>query len=195
MAKWSATNGGPLWTSPKANGDLDGGAYAPYLPQQQPERDVMPIAVIGMACRFPGGSTNPEKLWQMLANRRSGWGEVPADRFTQSSFQHPSSSVGGTVSLVLKQIKWILLIVFRSSTRKEHIFWTKTSHSLTPLLSTSAHWKPRSVKPSLMERYLPSANDNVDQAMDPQMRMLLEVAYEALENGRHCTVFFQTNGC
>lgn len=58
----------------------------------------MPIAVVGMACRFPGASSNPAKLWDMLANKRSGWSTTPAERFTQSSFEHPSSAVGGTVS-------------------------------------------------------------------------------------------------
>ena len=59
---------------------------------------VMPIAVVGMACRFPGGSSSPEKLWDMLVEKRSGWSPIPADRFTQSSFEHPSSSVSGTVN-------------------------------------------------------------------------------------------------
>ncbi len=105
MAKSSHTDGGPLWTSPTLNGDLDGDAYVSCVPKQHPQNDVMPIAIIGMACRFPGGSTDPEKLWQMLANGRSGWSEVPGDRFTQSSFQHPSSSVGGTVNCIPWHIK------------------------------------------------------------------------------------------
>ncbi|KAL8735751.1 MAG: hypothetical protein Q9166_000614 [cf. Caloplaca sp. 2 TL-2023] len=60
------------------------------------EDGVMPIAVVGMACRFPGGSSNPEKLWEMLVNKRSGWSKAPVERFTQESFEHPSSIVGGT---------------------------------------------------------------------------------------------------
>lgn len=62
------------------------------------EDEVMPIAIVGMACRLPGGSSNPEKLWNMVASGRSGWSGIPAERFTQSSFEHPSSDVGGTVS-------------------------------------------------------------------------------------------------
>ena len=68
-------------------------------PQSTAEDGVMPIAIIGMACRLPGGSTNPEELWNMVASGRSGWSSIPAERFTQSSFEHPSSDVGGTVSI------------------------------------------------------------------------------------------------
>ncbi|KAF7552333.1 hypothetical protein G7Z17_g4400 [Cylindrodendrum hubeiense] len=48
-----------------------------------------PIAIIGMACRLPGGSDNPDKLWDMLSEGRSGWREIPADRWNKDSFYHP----------------------------------------------------------------------------------------------------------
>ncbi|KAM0421170.1 hypothetical protein ACHAPT_011062 [Fusarium lateritium] len=48
-----------------------------------------PIAIIGMACRLPGGSDNPDKLWDMLSNGRSGWREIPEDRWNKDSFYHP----------------------------------------------------------------------------------------------------------
>lgn len=48
-----------------------------------------PIAIIGMACRLPGGSDSPEKLWDMLSEGRSGWCEIPADRWNKDSFYHP----------------------------------------------------------------------------------------------------------
>ena len=67
--------------------------------QNTVEDGVMPIAIVGMACRLPGGSSNPEKFWDMVASGRSGWSSIPATRFTQSSFEHPSSDVGGTVSI------------------------------------------------------------------------------------------------
>ncbi|KAF7713846.1 Polyketide synthase [Penicillium ucsense] len=51
--------------------------------------EVTPIAVIGMGCRLPGGASSPEKLWEMLAEGRSGWGEVPAERWNWKSFYHP----------------------------------------------------------------------------------------------------------
>ncbi|KAK1996712.1 beta-ketoacyl synthase domain-containing protein [Colletotrichum falcatum] len=48
-----------------------------------------PIAIIGMGCRLPGGSDNPDKLWDMLSEGRSGWREIPADRWNKDSFYHP----------------------------------------------------------------------------------------------------------
>ncbi|KAA1251687.1 acyltransferase domain-containing protein [Mycobacterium simiae] len=40
-----------------------------------------PIAVIGMGCRFPGGVSGPDALWQFLCERRSAIGCVPDERW------------------------------------------------------------------------------------------------------------------
>lgn len=57
----------------------------------------MPIAIIGMSCRFPGDATSPEKLWGLLSQARSAWSEVPKIRFNNVSFYHPEASRLGTV--------------------------------------------------------------------------------------------------
>lgn len=44
------------------------------------------IAVIGMACRLPGGVHSPEGLWSLLAEGRDGRKEVPKDRWNWRSF-------------------------------------------------------------------------------------------------------------
>ncbi|MFJ7773487.1 SDR family NAD(P)-dependent oxidoreductase [Streptomyces sp. NPDC097107] len=39
-----------------------------------------PIAIVGIGCRYPGGVTGPDDLWQMVAEGIDGITEFPADR-------------------------------------------------------------------------------------------------------------------
>ena len=39
-----------------------------------------PIAILGIGCRFPGGVTSPDDLWQLLSEERDAISEFPTDR-------------------------------------------------------------------------------------------------------------------
>jgi acyl transferase domain-containing protein len=58
----------------------------------------VPIAIIGMGCRYPGGANNPEKLWKVLAGGQSAWTDVPPDRFNHMAFYHPEKEVAGAIN-------------------------------------------------------------------------------------------------
>lgn len=58
---------------------------------------VQPIAVIGMALRFPQDATSPEKFWEMLMDGRSARTEVPKERYNVDSYYRSDSSLPETV--------------------------------------------------------------------------------------------------
>jgi phthiocerol/phenolphthiocerol synthesis type-I polyketide synthase C len=53
------------------------------------------IAIVGMACRFPGGVRNPDDFWRLLVAETDAVTQVPADRFGTEFYQHPAKREPG----------------------------------------------------------------------------------------------------
>lgn len=63
------------------------------------QRPNEPIAVIGSACRFPGGASEPSKLWDLLQNPTDVLREIPESRFSVDGFYHPNNMHHGTTNV------------------------------------------------------------------------------------------------
>lgn len=62
----------------------------------QPDK-LDPIAVVGLALRFPQDATSPEAFWQMLQEGRSALTDVPQDRYHVDAFYNASANQSGMV--------------------------------------------------------------------------------------------------
>ena len=58
----------------------------------------VPIAIIGIGCRFPGNVTDTETLWDLLVEGRNSWTPVPTERYNEAAFYHPKPDNDGTTN-------------------------------------------------------------------------------------------------
>lgn len=100
------------------------------------------IAVIGMACRFPGGVETPEAYWRLLAEGVDAIELVPGDRWDAEAIYDPLPATPG----------------------KTNSKWGGFVRNIEQFDAGFFGISPREAA-----------------GMDPQQRMLLEVAWEALE--------------
>lgn len=101
-----------------------------------------PIAIIGMACRYPGGINNPDDFWRVLRDGVDTISEIPSDRWNIDSFYDADPDMAGKIV-------------------------TRKGGFLDQIDQFDAQFFGLSPREA--------------DGMDPQHRLLLEVAWEALE--------------
>ncbi|QKX62349.1 uncharacterized protein TRUGW13939_09508, partial [Talaromyces rugulosus] len=104
----------------------------------------VPIAVVGMACRFAGNVTSPSELWKLCADGHDGWSPIPKERFDVKTLYHTDSVKPG----------------------RNH--------------AVGGYFMSEDV--SSFDAAFFNFSADVANAMDPQIRLLLEIVYEATED-------------
>ena len=58
-----------------------------------------PVAIVGTGCRFPGGASNPSKLWDLLVEKRDALREIDPSRFNPQGFYHSNGERSGCINI------------------------------------------------------------------------------------------------
>lgn len=58
------------------------------------QQKVVPVAIVGAACRFPGAA-DLDAFWRLMAEGRDAVSTLPEDRFSQARFHHPRKGEPG----------------------------------------------------------------------------------------------------
>ena len=102
-----------------------------------------PIAVVGLACRMPGGADSPDALWELLCSGRDAVSEVPAERWDIDAWYDAAPETSGKM-------------------------YTRRGGFVDGV--------------DLFDAGFFGITAREAKRMDPQHRMLLETAWQALEN-------------
>ncbi|HHK5566515.1 TPA: SDR family NAD(P)-dependent oxidoreductase [Bacillus thuringiensis] len=75
------------------NGDMNRNVFE----MKNADDDKNQVAIVGMSCRFPGGSNSPDEYWGLLVNGISCISDVPENRWDVEKYYDSNPSVPGKV--------------------------------------------------------------------------------------------------
>src|SRR5262245_38331254 len=102
-----------------------------------------PIAIVGMACRFPGGVRDVAGYWKLVRDGVDAICEIPPDRWDADAFYDPDASAPGKMN---------------------------------------SRWGGFLDGIDLFDNHFFGISDSEAARIDPQQRLILELAWEALED-------------
>lgn len=135
-----------------------------------------PIVIVGAACRLPGEATSLQALWEMMNSSRTGHGPVPSRRWNADAWYHPDPDRKGAVSFLPVSPPQIPC---------------HNTHCNTQITSKSGFFLEEDI--GSFDAPFFSVTTKEAAGMDPAKRLLLEVAYEAFENGRQLLHYVQSS--
>ncbi|KAL7940875.1 polyketide synthase [Trichoderma barbatum] len=65
----------------------------------KPEFTTEPIAIVGGSCRFPGSSSSPSKLWELLRKPKDILRKIPNSRFNPEGFYNENGEYHGSTNV------------------------------------------------------------------------------------------------
>ncbi len=84
-----------LVAEPGSDGPLRVDAATDHLRASAAQSQKSGIAVVGVACRFPGDADDPERFWANLLSGHDAARQVPADRWSLEGFLDPDPAAPG----------------------------------------------------------------------------------------------------
>lgn len=70
-----------------------------HTTDQDAKKGIEPLAIVGLALRYPGNVTTSDDFWKMLMNRRCASTKVPSDRLNVEAHYHPDASRQDSLSV------------------------------------------------------------------------------------------------
>ena len=101
---------------------------------KQPPR----FAVVGMACRFPGGNDSPSALWRYLCAKGDAIRAIPNERWSSDRFYSPRPQTPGRMTVKRAVSGW----GSPSRRRQSALVGTQARATPAPLPCGSSPWQP-----------------------------------------------------